>query len=162
MRNRIREKAFRQKYDLYGNMLYKLGMVYLSSPSDAEDVLQDVFFKLLCRAPVFASSEHEKHWMIRVCINECKNRLAYAKRRQHLLLKDDLPDTPQENHEDVKQAIFRLPPQYKDVIHLHYYEGYDIAAIARILQIGVSAVKMRLMRARQMLRIELEEEHEDK
>lgn len=158
--SRTKGQRFQLKYDLYGNMLYKLGMVYLSNPSDAEDVLQEVFLKLLYHAPAFASAAHEKRWLIRVCINECKNRLAYSKRRQHLPLEENLPDAQQETYEDVKESIYRLAPQYKDVIHLFYYEGYDIAAIARILQVSVSAVKMRLVRARQMLRMELEETDE--
>lgn len=159
---RAKEQAFRQKYDQYGDMLYKLGMVYLGNPSDAEDALQEVFYKLLYRAPEFAGPEHERRWLIRVCINECKNRLAYTKRRQHQPLDESLTEDAPEAHEDVRAAILRLSPQYKDVIHLYYYMGYDIAAIAEILQLGVSAVKMRLVRARQMLRMELEEDHESK
>ena len=54
-------------------------------------------------------------------------------------------------------AIVRLPEKYKAPIHLHYYEGYSVAEIAEILGIGQSAVKMRMKRGREMLKLEMED-----
>ena len=49
-----------------------------------------------------------------------------------------------------------LPERYKLPIHLHYYEGYSVAEVGEILKLGQSAVKMRLKRGREMLKLELE------
>ena len=56
----------------------------------------------------------------------------------------------------VADAVVRLPEKYKAPIHLHYYEGYSVAEVARILKLGESAVKMRLKRGRELLKLELE------
>lgn len=61
-----------------------------------------------------------------------------------------------ETSTDLSELIFSMPDKYKDVIHLHYFEGYSIAEIAKILEIGESAVKMRLKRGRTYLKMELE------
>lgn len=58
----------------------------------------------------------------------------------------------------IAEAVVRLPEQYKAPIHLHYYEGYSVAEVGEILKLRPSAVKMRLMRGRQMLKLELEGE----
>ena len=55
-----------------------------------------------------------------------------------------------------RAGVIRLPEQYKLPIHLHYYEGYSVAEIAKILKLGQSAVKMRLKRGRELLKLELE------
>ena len=49
-----------------------------------------------------------------------------------------------------------LPEKYKLPIHLHYYEGYSVAEVGEILHLGQSAVKMRLKRGRELLKMELE------
>ncbi|MNN96890.1 RNA polymerase factor sigma C [compost metagenome] len=54
------------------------------------------------------------------------------------------------------QLVLALPVKYKTVIHLYYYEDYPVQDISRILQISESAVKMRLKRGRQLLKLELE------
>ncbi|MNW65088.1 ECF RNA polymerase sigma factor SigW [compost metagenome] len=52
--------------------------------------------------------------------------------------------------------MLALPVKYKTVIHLYYYEDYPVQEISKILKISESAVKMRLKRGRQLLKLELE------
>lgn len=56
------------------------------------------------------------------------------------------------------EAVVALPEKYKAVVHLHYYEGYSVAETAEILKLSQSAVKMRLKRGRELLRMEMEGE----
>ena len=146
---------FETAYDLYGKAVYRLAMVYLGRHADAEDVTQEVFVRLLYRAPAFADGEHEKRWLLRVTANLCKDQLKGFWRRQVTELEDTLPAAPPEEQEALA-AVMALPQQYKLPIHLHYYEGYSVAEIAEILKLGQSAVKMRLKRGREMLKLELE------
>ena len=154
------EYIFEEKYDLYARSLYKLCMVYLADPHECEDVLQDVFIKLLNNSSKFNNAEHERRWVFRVCINTCKNKLDYLKRHRSEELNEnlraDIESAPTEDY-DVANAINNLAPIYKDVIHLHYYEGYSIKEIADILKKGESSIKMRLVRAREILKLDLEE-----
>jgi len=67
-------------------------------------------------------------------------------------------DSPQDL--DIIREILKLPVKYKTVIHLYYFEDYSVKQIAEILNLKESAVKMRLQRGRQLLKIELEGEEE--
>lgn len=149
----MREKL-EEAYDAYGVAVYRLAMTYLGRHADAEDVTQEVFIRLFRKAPAFRDSEHEKRWLLRVTANLCRDLLRNP-RYNTVALEDDYP-MPDSELFGVADAIVRLPETYKAVIHLHYYEGYSVAEVARILHLGTSAVKMRLKRGRELLKLELE------
>ena len=146
---------FETAYDLYGKAVYRLAMVYLGRHADAEDVTQEVFVRLLSRAPAFSDGEHEKRWLLRVTANLCRDQLRGFWRRRVTGLEDTLPAAPPQEREALA-AVMALPERYKLPIHLHYYEGYSVAEVGEILKLGQSAVKMRLKRGREMLKLELE------
>ena len=58
---------------------------------------------------------------------------------------------------DLLEQVAALPEKLRTVIHLHYYEGYALDEIAALLGISLSAVKMRMKRGRDALRVRLEE-----
>jgi RNA polymerase sigma factor (sigma-70 family) len=149
---------FTGKYAEYGQALYRLCMVYLRSAADAEDVMQEAFIKLLFHAPRFADAAHEKRWLLRVAVNACKNRLGAAYRRNTQPMDRTEPIACAPEDSAVLDAVMSLPEKYRAAIHLHYFEGYAVGEVARMLSLGESAVKMRLSRGRAMLRLELEEE----
>lgn len=147
--------GFEAAYDAYGPMVYRLAMVYLGRRADAEDVTQEVFVRLLNRAPAFADGEHEKRWLLRVAVNLCRDQLKGFWRKRAVELEPGLPAQDPESL-GLAEAIVALPEQYKGPIHLHYCEGYSVAEIGEILRLGQSAVKMRLKRGRDLLRREME------
>jgi RNA polymerase sigma-70 factor (ECF subfamily) len=149
------QREFEEKYDAYGAMVYRLAMVYLGRHADAEDVTQEAFVRLLYRAPRFADEEHEKRWLLRVTVNLCKDQLKGFWRSRTTALEEDYPIPDRELFE-VADAVVRLPSAYKAPIYLHYYEGYSVAEIGGILKLSRSAVKMRLKRGRELLRLEME------
>ena len=67
------EAQFCEKYDLYSDMVYKMCVVHTGNCADAEDLMQEIFLKYLYRSPVFESPDHERHWIIRVTVNACKD-----------------------------------------------------------------------------------------
>ena len=148
------KRRFEASYDIYGAMVYRLAMVYLGRTADAEDVTQEVFCRLLWRAPVFADGAHEKRWLLQVTANLCRDQLKGFWRKRAAALEADLPARPEDR--GVLEAILALPETYRGPIHLHYYEGYSVAEIAEILGLSSSAVKMRLKRGREQLKLELE------
>ena len=141
--------GFEAAYDAYGPM------VYLGRRADAEDVTQEAFVRLFCRAPAFADVEHEKRWLLRVAVNLCRDQLKGFWRRRAVELEPGLPAQDPESL-GLAEAIVALPEQYKGPIHLHYCEGYSVAEISEILKLGQSAVKMRLKRGRDLIRREME------
>ena len=146
-----------KKLDLYGDMLYRLAFAYMKNRQDAEDILQDVFVKYMEKWPAFDNEVHEKAWFIRVTINISKNRLRSGWIRyrsewsQEAVCEDTITD-----HE-VLDAVLALPPKYREVIHLYYYEEYKISQISLILGKNESTVRSLLKRGREKLRKVLKE-----
>lgn len=151
--------TFEEKYEKYGKMLFKIAFVYTSNIHDTEDILQEVFLKLLYNAPHFKSDEHEKAWLIRVTINQSKDALKSSKNNDLPLDENILPSAFNESDAklDIWKALLKLQPKYRVVTLLFYYYGYTINEISSTLHIGTSAVKMRLKRAKEQLKIELED-----
>lgn len=146
---------FDTKFNLYGNMLFKLSMVYMGNKEDAEEIMQEAFVKLLYFSPPFKDDEHEKAWLIRTTVNLCKDALRKVWRKRETMMEDIERYYQDPSDSSVIKDILDLPEMYKTVIHLHYYEDYSVRKIAEILKIKESAVKMRLQRARQLLKMEL-------
>ena len=118
----------------YSDMILRLCTVYLKNPHDAEDVLQTVFLKYAISTCRFESSEHEKAWLIRVASNQCKDILKSFFRKHTVFLEDvDAPTVPTVQY-GVLEALWSLPKAYREVIYLHYYEGYTAPEMAKILR----------------------------
>ena len=152
--------AFEAKYKLYGDMLYKIAFVYLGNHHDVEDALQEVFVKLLYGSPHFKDIEHEKAWLIRVTQNKCLDMLK-ASAKKNVSAGDitlvDNAKTDCDTRLDVIKQVAALPTKYKTAVLLYYYYGCPVNEISRTLKISSSAVKQRLKRAREALKIELED-----
>mgnify|MGYP001031554446 FL=1 len=154
MKQTIGACQFEAAYDAYVGAVYRLAMVYLGRHADAEDVVQEVFFRLLYRSPCFNDGDHQKPWLLQLTANLCRDQLRGFWRKRVTELEDTLPAALPEEREALT-AVLSLPEKYKLPIHLYYYEGYSVAEIAEILKLGQSAVKMRLKRGRELLKIEL-------
>jgi RNA polymerase sigma-70 factor (ECF subfamily) len=144
---------FSTKYHLYGSMLFKISMVHLGNKEDAEEAMQEAFYKLLYNSPEFKNDEHEKAWLIRTIINICKDMRKSSWYKRTIKTEEIEEYYDNSSDMDVMMEILRLPAKYKAVIHLHYFENYSIKEISEILQIKDSAIKMRLNRGRQLLKI---------
>ena len=150
--------GFSRQYNLYGSMLFKIAMVHLGNKSDAEEAVQEAFIKLLYKAPDFADAEHEKAWTIRVIVNICKNMTRSLWNKRVICMEEIEAYCDAAADAGILESVLRLPFKYKAVIHLFYYEDYSVKQIAEALQISESAVKMRLQRGREILKIEMEEQ----
>ena len=148
-------------YEAYADMIYRLALVRTRNRADAEDVLQDVFFRCLRRQPVFRDEEHQKAWLITAAIRSSNSLLTRADRRhgagaealEFLSTEDDTDTT-------VYNAVMELPEKYRTAVHLFYYEGYSVEEIGRMTDTNPSTVKSHLHRAREALRKVLKEDME--
>lgn len=160
---RTREAFNRQAermLDAYGNAVLRLAYSYLHNLEDAEEVLQDALVQFLCTAPELNSREHEKAWLLRVAANLSKNRIKYNSLRQTDELMEDLAAENRDDLAFVWEAVRALPEQYREVIHLYYYEGYQTREIARILGRRESTVRSNLSRGREKLKAVLKEAYD--
>jgi RNA polymerase sigma-70 factor (ECF subfamily) len=90
-------------------------------------------------------------------VNLCNSRLRSPWRRRTEPLLDTYPASEPEQHELIEQTM-KLPPKYRTVIHLFYYEGYSIKEISRLTGQKESTVRSSLTRARQKLKSVLKED----
>lgn len=97
---------------------------------------------------------------MKVAANLSKNRIDYNQRRATDELKEELLAQDQEDLSFVWEAVKALPEQYRETIHLFYYEGYSTAQIARILTRKESSVRSDLRRGREKLKQVLKEAYD--
>jgi len=142
----------------YSSMLLHLALTRLSSPADAEDTVQEVFIRLMTKAPTFKDEEHEKAWLIRTTLNYAIN-LRKSSAYKNVPLDETVP-VMQPEHYNLLSAVRSLPDKYSAVIHLYYYEGYSIKEISKLLSLPVATVGTRLTRGREKLRQLLKEDFE--
>ncbi len=140
--------------DRYADLVRRVCMIHLKNHADTEDIFQTVFLKYVTGTTEFESEEHEKAWFIRVTINACKDLLRSFFRSRIVSLDDLLeqPDQVPEDHREVLEAVLALPDKYRDVVYLHYYEGYTAPEIGTILHKNPNTVYTLLTRARDELR----------
>ena len=141
----------------YGDTVQRLCTVHLKNQADTEDIFQTVFLKYVLHERDFADEEHEKAWFIRVTINACQDLLRSLFRRSTVPLDEAacLPAPPPAEHREVLEAVLALPGRYRDMVYLHYYEGYTAPQNAQILGKNVNTVYTGLTRARGLLREKL-------
>ena len=142
--------------DKYIDTIYRLALARTKSQHYAEDITQDVFVKLLSVKKEFDSEEHLKAWLIRVAINLTKDLFSSSWFKRTDELSEDVSYCDEEIS-DLYYAVMNLPRKYRTVIHLHYYEGYSVEEIAKIIGATSGTVKSQLHRGRQMLKELMEE-----
>ena len=145
--------------ETYSSMLLRLACTRLENPADAEDVVQEVFLKLLTACPAFRDAEHEKAWLIRTTLHRAAD-LRKAASRRSVPLEEALLASAPEPEDRLLAAVRVLPEKYGAVIHLHYYEGYSLKEIGKLLGLPTATVGTRLARGRERLRQSLKEEIE--
>ena len=139
------------------NKVYRTAAAIMGGKADAEDIVQDVFLKLVEKHPGFDSIEHETAWLIRVAVNLCKSRLRSHWKKKTVPLLDTYPAQNPEQ-QNLIETVLSLPSKYRVVIHLFYYEGYATREIAEITEQKESTVREQLTRARRLLKAFLEGE----
>ena len=143
----------------YADLILRLSYTYLKNTQDAQDICQTVFLKFVEKPRAFRSPEHEKAWILRAAVNTCKDQLKSKWRRSSVPLENAAPvPAPEPEDGSLLAAVEALPPDYRLVIYLYYYEGYTAKEIAKLLGVPAATVYTRLARGRERLRRELESE----
>ena len=153
----VSELSFEQLYDLYATDVLRVSYYYLGDRQRAEDVTQDVFVRFLTSRPTLVEGR-EKAWLLKVALNRCRDlwRGAWMKRvvlghpAFELFPADDEIGRLAENTA-LAEAVNRLPTIFKEVVLLHYYQGYGVSEISMMLEISEGTVSSRLSRARTRL-----------
>ncbi|MGN0161342.1 MAG: RNA polymerase sigma factor [Lachnospiraceae bacterium] len=160
------ERTAEWAVDTYGDMVYRLALTQMKNKSDAEDIFQEVFLRLVKNISKLQSEEHVKAWLIRVTLNCCKSHFMSFWNRNVQGFEEDQRDLEPaqeskeindllEEKDRVTVSVSHLPKKYRSVVYLFYYEEMSLEEIAQTTGLNVNTVKSRLFRARTMLKKEL-------
>lgn len=146
------EEETNQAMERYGDTVRRLCMIHLKNEADTQDIFQTVFLKYLLHDKPFESGEHEKAWFIRVTLNACKDLLRSFFRRNTVPLLTGQADQLTRQGREVLAAVLALPQKERQVVYLHYYEGYTAPELSRLLGKNVNTIYTTLARARAHLK----------
>ncbi len=146
---------YQRLYETYYTMVYRLSLLILKNPQDAEDAAQTIFLKVIEKQPAFTNDEHEKAWLLTVTRNYCRDiqRSFWHKRRTDL---EQLPEQSIEPFDKQSGLLFEivqtLPSKQREVVYLYYFEDYSIKEISQILNRNESTIQSQLSAARHKLK----------
>jgi len=121
--------------------------------------VQETMLRLWRTDTEFESDDHLRHWLVRVCVNVCRDMTRSPWRHKVVSLENCAePVFPDPAQQTLWEELMTLPVKYRLPLYLHYYEGYSTAEIGTMLNLTSTAVRSRLMRARTKLKLQLEEE----
>lgn len=139
-------------------MLYRICYIQLKLPADREDAVQESIFRAWKKLPTLKNEEYFSTWLVRILINTCHD---IRKKQKHAISVDIVPEPTSNSvsrEDELKYALQSLDEKQRIAVHMHYIEGYSVREVATMLGIGISAVKLRLMRGRNQLKDLLSEE----
>ncbi len=154
-----RAAYYGELYERFATDVLRMCYFYLGDRARAEDVCQDVFVRLMTTDPVLQPGK-EKSWLLKVAMNRCRDlwRGAWLKRvvlgsGEPVFERIAAPDeiNRRTDEQEMMNAINRLPPMFKEVILLHYYQGYAIGEIADMMGLPEGTISSRLSRGRKKL-----------
>lgn len=152
---------FDSVYDGFSRMVYWTAYGALKSESDAMDVSQEVFIRVLRNMKKLEDMGEAqlKSWLYRVTVNLCVD----GKRRlKHETLSDELPETPVSSEDElpeaaamnaetvrlIREAVDSLPDIYRETVVLHYFSGLQYEEIASLQGVSEGTIKSRMSRAK--------------
>ena len=142
----------------YADMVYRLALSQMKNRTDADDLFQEVFVRLVSHIQELQSWDHVKAWLLKVTANCGKKHFEqyWNKNVSFIEEPEQMVDANgsyrMEEEHPVRAAVGLLPPKYRMVIHLFYFEQISIAEIAQLTEQKESTVKSQLFRAREMLK----------
>jgi len=157
----------------YNPFIYKIGRGYGYSHQDTEDLMQETFINTFQNLSKFENRSSFKTWIIRIMLNNCyhKSQHSYQKSptieisvnknsgSMFLTTNNIQPDKSVINKElnnVIEASLYKLPDDYRITFTLRELAGLSVSETAELMNITASNVKVRLNRAKMMLRKEIE------
>ena len=143
----------------YRDNLFSVAFNVCKNAQDSEDIVQETFLRYYKSHKEFENEEHIKAWLMRVAINQAKDMILSFWNRNRIPFEEYMLELPFETEEDSRifSAVMNLPRKYRIVLHLFYYEDYDIKTISKLTGSKENTIKSRLARGRKLLKDELKE-----
>ena len=143
-------------YDKYSQGLYATSLRIVGNSQDAEEIMQDTILKYH-HYPAKTEIENLPAWLKSICIRKSLDKLRERHRTRAFLeeYKEQVPPAPppkmQYTIEDIKKALFLLPDNYRTILSLHLFEGYDYQEIEHITGTKETTLRSLYSRAKEKL-----------
>lgn len=152
--------AFAKLVDYYYARCLRFAQHMVRNEQDAEEAVQDTFVRVHGAIARYDERDRFESWLFRILANRCRTLLGKELRTAKVLVFGDPvvePGAPPEVEktmlrEDIQRALDDLPAAQKEAFLLHHVEGMEYEEISAITGAGVSALKMRVKRATDVLR----------
>lgn len=157
--------AFDELVTRYQLRLFRFALRMLQDRSEAEDAVQETFVRAYRALPGYRPDGFFSSWIYRIALNECRRRMRSRRSTIPLEMIEGTPGrTPDpqsmvmvgERNRLLRRAVDDLPEHYRMVMVLFYFEEMSVDQISKTLGASVSAVKVRLHRARERLAVRLD------
>ncbi|TXN36799.1 RNA polymerase sigma factor [Flagellimonas hymeniacidonis] len=155
---------FGKLYDRYAKMVYNKCYGFSRSEDEAEDLTQDVFLQLFIKLKMFKGRSKFSTWLYSFTYNFCVNYVNRNKQRKmsdksvpvedsEYKIREEVPDESlfEMKASKLKEALELVSPEDKSILLLKYQDGASIKDLVSLMDLGESAVKMRLKRAKEKL-----------
>ncbi|USD25735.1 RNA polymerase sigma factor [Flagellimonas marinaquae] len=155
---------FGKLYDRYAQMVYNKCYGFAKSEDEAEDLTQDVFLQLFIKLRTFKGKSKFSTWLYSFTYNFCVN---YVNRNKQRKIQDNSVQVENSEYkltqevsdeslfemktDKLKKAMELIAVEDKSILLLKYQDGASIKELVDLMEIGESAVKMRLKRAKERL-----------
>ncbi|MFA5574291.1 MAG: sigma-70 family RNA polymerase sigma factor [Brumimicrobium sp.] len=158
----------------FNSSLYKIGRSYHYNHEDTQDLMQDTYVDAFKALSQFEHRSNFKTWVIRIMINNCYRKREKSSFKNEIMQDSNDNSTPmfanRNNETDsvvqsrelkhiIEDALIRIPLDYRMVFSLREINGLNVAETAEMLNISETNVKVRLNRAKKMLRGEIESKY---
>ena len=162
-------RAFAALVDAYYARCLRFALHMLSSRSDAEEAVQDTFVRVYRALPKYEEREAFEPWLFRILANRCRSAGARERRHAELVEYGDVPERPSASghddaiawREEIGNALAALPDEQREAFLMRHVEDLSYEDMSAATGAGVSALKMRVKRACDALRVRLTEVNHD-
>jgi RNA polymerase sigma-70 factor (ECF subfamily) len=164
--------AFEHLVERYYDHCLRYATSVLGNRQDGEEVVQDAFVRAFRGLRDYEHRDRFEAWLFRIVVNRCRTKGAATSRRREVPTSAEIESMAVARHvgdpltrHAVRQAVASLPPDHREAFLLKYVEGFDYNEMAHMTGASISALKMRVSRARSILRSILgndEEKNDDK
>jgi RNA polymerase sigma-70 factor (ECF subfamily) len=152
---------FEQLYDRYSDKVYRKCLSFVKDDAKAEDFTHDIFLKLVLNLSSYKETAKFSTWLYSITYNYCIDQTRISKKYAEVGLDENFDvESEDENDSEIAEleaqqlnkALKQILPEEKSILMMKYQDDLSIKEISESLDITESAVKMRLMRAKEKLR----------
>ncbi len=161
--------SFGTLMERYEEKLLRYGRRFLARTEDCEDIVQDVFLAAYQNIQSYQPSLPFSPWLYRIAHNAYVNALRKSGRIHHtddldtLIGHHEYEDPAQKERDEaeirllLERGLSELPPHYREVLILYYYDDMAYKDIAEVLRVPIGTVGIRVKRAKKALRLHIKD-----